>query len=849
MPYSLTVDGYTFANPPEEYRKSARLANSPQTAFNKRSTNFYQSDSQELQYRADGTLALDPALGGTDDLAELEKLQEIAIQGGEVEVAFDPFFSGKCVIEDDPFRQSGGESTYQFTFTVNTDSTDDSTYPSHSSPETGNTFEFGHLDLGYDPREVQQNYERQTETVQRLQGIARSVDIEGLIPTVTVSGMIDGGGQAELWEIARKNRLGYLSAEFQNGWALVDSVSIRNSPAAPDYLTGLFQYDLDLLVVMDPGSGIGEASKYVDRGVQDSNTYVSNCDDDGVYERLGTDSDDYPFALDYRVSGGTGKLTGTYIEWAESFGTLDQNATNYLYAEDPDTDGYGQVNVGTSGFPADTVHLYEVDTGTSSVDAIRDQRSCLTGTRLSYDDLGDLNFIDTLSITDELSSERLSTFSDQVTISDPTLPWLGITAFTETLAVDDPVTLRGISSFADTAAVLDGGSASATSTSQRTLTWDTASDWNAASDESGTVHDSFGALPGGDVIQLGYPNRDIGDSSLEAYWPLDDSAGPITDVTGNGHDLTRDGGTLQKTGVLNTDSIGFSSDVLDGGDDPDLEGTPFTMVAWCKPDASMQSNQGGWGKWNRAVSGNEGQYLVRSEDANGQWHADFHDGSTIHSIEGGSVDAAVWQMITLTWDGSTVRLYKNDTETDSASTGSSMNNESSAFRLGEYDSGGYYEGDLGPVQFYTRALDASEITTLYQDPQNGSLTTATKSYSDPTQPDLENLAYDLQGESIEVDVVGSPGTVSEETHTVTLDGATAYAVSWTDSHTDFRIEVQPSTSTITVSPTFTAAALVGSVAVGDPDQNPNTTWTINGATYDTQGHEYEGGGVISTYGA
>lgn len=465
MAYSLTVAGYTFENPPEEYRKLARVGNSPQTSFNKQATAFYQSDTQDLQFQAEGTLALDPAVGGTDDLAELERLQEIAITGGEVQVEFDPFFSGKAVIEDDPFRQDDGESSYQFTFTVNSEDTDSSAYPSHSSPDTGNTFELGDLDLGYDPNTVQQNYERQTEKVKRLQGIARSVDTEGLIPKVKMSGLIDGGGQATLWDKARSNVMAFLSAEFQNGWCLIDTLSIRNAPEAPDYLTGMFRYDLDLLVVADPASGIGEVSKFVDRKVRDQTTYVSNCDEDGVFERLGDDSESYPDALDYRISGGTGKLDGSYVEWQEHFDTLDQSTTNYIWAEDPDGDGYGSVNTGTSGFPGNTVPLYEVDTGTSSVNDIRDQRTCLMGTRLEFEDdeVGDLNLLDGLSLDDSsVLFEPTVRFSDALSITETgLLPATGIASFTDSLAVTEANLLPalGLADFTETASLQDGGSA------------------------------------------------------------------------------------------------------------------------------------------------------------------------------------------------------------------------------------------------------------------------------------------------------------------------------------------------------------------------------------------------------
>jgi hypothetical protein len=379
MAYELTVAGYTFENPPEEYRKLARVGNSPQPAVDKESTDFYQSDFQDLQFQADGTLALDPPLGeDADDLAELERMQEIAIAGGEVDVEFDPFFSGTCIIEDDPFRQSKGESTYSFTFTVNDDTTDSSAYPSRNPPDTGNTFELGSLDLGYDPRSVTQNYERQTEQVKRLQGISRSIDNAGLVPKVTVSGMIDGDGQSTLWEKARNNVLAFLSAEFQKGWCLIDSLSIRNSPEAPDYLQGLFQYDLDVMIVKDPTSGIGDVSSYVDQEVQQTGTYAGS-----------SGSGDSSFTgQEFTVEGGSGSLNDDYLEWNETTVTLSDNDTNYVYVDDQDGDGYGTVKVNQSAFPADALELYRVEVSGGTIQRVVDVRAILIQDR-EYEEGGD----------------------------------------------------------------------------------------------------------------------------------------------------------------------------------------------------------------------------------------------------------------------------------------------------------------------------------------------------------------------------------------------------------------------------------------------------------------------------
>jgi len=131
---------------------------------------------------------------------------------------------------------------------------------------------------------------------------------------------------------------------------------------------------------------------------------------------------------------------------------------------------------------------------------------------------------------------------------------------------------------------------------------------------------------------------------------------------------------------------------------------------------------------------------------------------------------------------------------------------------------------------------------------SGTLTTTTKSFADPVKPDLTSLVYSLNGESITIDVVGSPGTASEEIITQSLDGGSDYNLNWSTAHTDFRLEFTLSTADTSTTPVFDEATLEYSEISGDNDQNPKRTWRIGGAIYDRSGNEYEGGGVEAVYG-
>lgn len=92
---------------------------------------------------------------------------------------------------------------------------------------------------------------------------------------------------------------------------------------------------------------------------------------------------------------------------------------------------------------------------------------------------------------------------------------------------------------------------------------------------------------------------------------------------------------------------------------------------------------------------------------------------------------------------------------------------------------------------------------------SGSLTTVERSFSSPQTPDLTGLVYTLNGETISVDVVGSPGTASEEVVTQSLGGATSYDLTWSNSHSDFEVVFNLSTADTSTTPQVDDLTLTG----------------------------------------
>jgi len=903
MAYSLTVAGYTFQNPPESYRKQASVGNNPQPAVDKEATSFYQSDSQDLQLVLEGTLALDPPLGEpSDDLAELERLQQIAIEGGKVQVDFDPFFSGTCIIEDDPFRQSEGESSYKFTFTINRDSTDAAAYPARNPPDTGNTFELGSLDLGYDPKSVSQNYERQTEQVKRLRGISRSIDNSGLVPKVRVSGFIDGQGQSDLWAKARANVLAYLSAEFQKGWCLIDSLSIRNSPESPDYLDGLFRYDLEVLIVKDPASGIGDVSSYVDQDVKRSGTYAG-----------GGDSGDSDFSgLEFSVSGGSGSLNDDYLEWDDTTLTLSDNDTNYVYVDDQNSDGYGDVKANQSAFPADSLELYRVETANGEITKMVDVRAILledrdyeeggsddstvngdvyltvfagdyeivSGTVSAWNDTrlllesntrnyiwvedpdvdgsaqvqtntsgypdtaedirmyrvdtdadsvtniiddrpsdiddsttdtsdADINLNDTLALSDQqFSFARVLSLDDVLSVQDPSpLPALGLVDLAETIPLNVGKRYLGRTDLQEEVVqVADGGTA-VVATGGPSITsefhyWATDFDWNRNVSENGWVHNDT------DIISADKFTEGFEDGSLDGWNNL-------------GSKTTADSNNAY-SGAYSL----YSGDYTGGN-------APVPFGTWIPPGYSGGQTPDEIEFWWKETTAQYGAG-IRVMNSNGNEEFGFaSDNPEWDASDGNSASGSLREVSSFSNDEYDKWVHVRFHNLDWANGTFDLEIEDTTGSYAEYTEAGIpmRNGvDVEQIRLEGQNQESWGDTTVemwYDDIRvqaagGAFFTTYTQSFSEPCQPDLQNLDYTLNGATVDLNVIGSPGTADEEIQTATLDGSSGFVLAWGSNHQDFRIQAELVDANLPDQPTITRLELAGDT--GGSGGEVSTVW-------------------------
>jgi len=665
MAFELTIDGYTFDNPPSNYRKRISLGNSPQPHYEKTATPFYRSDSQQITLQLDGRLNLNDQ----GDLDEMAKLQEKAIQGGEVQVDFDPFFSGRGVIEDEPIEQESQVGRYSFSIAINEETTNDGAYPAHATPTTGNTFELGSFDFGFDPDTVSQEYERQTERVDRLQGVAHTADTKGLVTRVSLDGRVDGGGQAELWSKARSNAMAYLSAEFQNGWALLNTLSVSKDDATPDYLQGLFQYSAEFLIVKDPSSGIGETSQFINHDIGDSGTYTSDGDS-------GSGSD--AGGLDFKVLGGTGSIDGRYVDWVTTTITLDDNTTNYVFVDDSDADGVGQVTYQTGGFPSsDALPLYEVDTSSGEIVDVRDVRDSLLGT--GDDTSADFLFRDEFAIDDTaFTYAQILAFADA--LADPALAqaYLGKADFVDSIAdpVEGPLDALGAATLQEQVGVLDGGSATQGTTSTVSTSWATNTDWtNATKTDIQVDQDQFKlavALPVIDDFEDGDLN---GWGSVDSASVADDSNHSFSAPSGSKFAYFNQNGS---TGIGSTSGLNAY---------PSQGDVYAFWIRWIgqQEDAAMQ-----WGRQDGGTLGT-GYSLVMEEEESGRHYLKaINFSAPSDATRDWNLNRGTWYEIRVDWqtDGTMTVTAHDDQGTQQGTALQIQDNTYSSGGISYYADGG-----------------------------------------------------------------------------------------------------------------------------------------------------------------
>ena len=221
-------------------------------------------------------------------------------------------------------------------------------------------------------------------------------------------------------------------------------------------------------------------------------------------------------------------------------------------------------------------------------------------------------------------------------------------------------------------------------------------------------------------------SHQIKSDSPVAYWPLQETAGPVVDVIG-GLSLTLNSpAAMASTGMAGRRSLdlGTSSGYASGVTSAALEPTNMTVEAWVNYNGSMASSEAEFlGKANAGSAGNGYTFgvtsggnlqLVIMVDASGAVHY-------MSSASASSLISSGWHHIAGTYDDTAkaIVLYLDGVAlsgTPSGPSGTRTGGGTEPFTLGRFGgfNGFHYRGQLADVAIYSTVLTADRIKAHYQ---------------------------------------------------------------------------------------------------------------------------------------
>ena len=210
--------------------------------------------------------------------------------------------------------------------------------------------------------------------------------------------------------------------------------------------------------------------------------------------------------------------------------------------------------------------------------------------------------------------------------------------------------------------------------------------------------------------------------SLKAYYPFNGNA---NDESGNGNHATVYGAyigdSLDKDGGTNGCYYFDGNDYMEVARDASIEPDYITLSAWIKPhglptygmyyeviNKSYTSHSNPYYSYRLGLfdDGDDDVFIVA--EANGSWGApDF--------LSDGSPTSYAWQHIAGTYDGDSIKVYRNGVKVASQENVGTIQyyNQILTFGKRENMNDGYFIGLLDNVRIYSRALTELEILTIY----------------------------------------------------------------------------------------------------------------------------------------
>ena len=188
------------------------------------------------------------------------------------------------------------------------------------------------------------------------------------------------------------------------------------------------------------------------------------------------------------------------------------------------------------------------------------------------------------------------------------------------------------------------------------------------------------------------------------------NSGTLTNMIGTETDHYRDGQVIMPVANSYLDFDGTNDYVnisFGNGHNPSTD--PISYTLWVKNHTSSGSElfmvQGNWGGTNRRA------YFGYTS---GQWAMGIQGSGWGAGQGGDSITSNVWQHMTIVFDGSTCRWYRNGTEMFTKSyTSYAFNQTLDIGSAGQYDNSYAWDGKISQVLVHNKALTAAEVLQNY----------------------------------------------------------------------------------------------------------------------------------------
>ncbi len=234
---------------------------------------------------------------------------------------------------------------------------------------------------------------------------------------------------------------------------------------------------------------------------------------------------------------------------------------------------------------------------------------------------------------------------------------------------------------------------------------------------------------------LGAQKSEALSEGLVGYWKMDESAangctGGVNDScdsSGNGNNGAWNGGTVNTTGKFgNGTSYDGTSDYTQIGNPTSLNPSYITVSSWAKPnsghvgsgsdplvDKGYTSHATPFYQYHLGITGDSysvtpGAYTFSVSVGGSLYTARSTDASDTYT-------SAVWTHFVGTYDGETVRLYKNGQLIDEETSPSGvMDTYSTNMRIGGFTNlTSSFNGTIDETRVYNRSLSPAEVRQLY----------------------------------------------------------------------------------------------------------------------------------------